>query len=67
MQAKLKRNLTITTTRSLEAQKMYYKEKSKDKKQKAKKSYNTGGYVTVSEMEKKCGSKASYSESGLRK
>jgi len=57
----------ITTIKSLEAQKMYDKEKKEVKEQTTKDSYGKGSYSTISEMEKTCGGKANYSESGLRK
>lgn len=54
--------------KSLEAQKMYDKEKKKAEEQPTKDGYDKkGSYTTISEMEKVCGGKASYSESGLRK
>jgi len=47
---------------------MYDKEEKKVKEQTTKDSYDKkGSYATISEMEEKCGGKASYSESGLRK
>lgn len=73
MVEKLEKTTMTIMIKFLEALKMYHgnHKKHNDKKDKkmagGRMQYGKGGYASISDMEKKCASKAGYQESGQRK